>query len=252
MNEVKHNFKVTPHVDGKGCDVEIPVSADFFREDNARLLGYGHEKDGHVTGPIKHASTLRSKFESEDDIYNVVEKYALSFGPLKVKKRVIDPKVKTKNIYCATFVFYFEIDEEKASRKQKITLDDDEDTNPANAYPPLHLLHLNMALSLPLLLQQLQGRQIQQQLPRRHPFFHLRMQHILHLHHLLVLKITMPHSHQRISTQTFHIFQQQDITITPATMPITSMQQHQQQITSPELLLLFHQQHHMVSPLTPV
>lgn len=144
MKDVAHNFKVTPHSDGKGCDVDIPISADFFLERNATLLGYGHEADGNVRGPIKHMSTLRSKFQSEDDIYNVVETYNVSFGPVKVKKRVIDPKVKTIDIYCATFIFYFEIDEEKATRKQKIILDSDEanipgrpnSTNPNNIHHP--------------------------------------------------------------------------------------------------------------------
>jgi hypothetical protein len=144
MKDVGNNFKVTPHSDGKGCDVDIPISADFFLERNATILGYGHEADGRVRGPIKHMSTLRSRFRNEDNLYNVVETYTVSFGPLKVKKRVIDPKVKTKNIYCPTFIFYFEIDEEKATRKLKITLDGDEEEdyssgNYANTTNPNHV-----------------------------------------------------------------------------------------------------------------
>jgi len=51
----------------------------------------------------------------------MVENFTVSFGPLKVKKRLIDPKVRTKNIYCPTFVVYMEVIEEKATRKQKIS-----------------------------------------------------------------------------------------------------------------------------------
>lgn len=117
MKDVIDQFKLEVHPDGHGCNIELPISPCFFFTENEAAIGYQHERDGNVRGPIDHVSAMRRRFDNEDDLYTMVETYTVSFGNLKVKRTLIDPKVRTKNIMCPTFLVYLEVIEEKATRK---------------------------------------------------------------------------------------------------------------------------------------
>ena len=123
MGDVVDNFKLEVHPDGHGCDIELPISPSFYLVENAMLLGYGFEKNGDTSGPLEHVNALKHRFDDEDDLYKMVEKFTVSFGRLEVCQRLIQPEVRTIDVHCPTFIVYLEIKEEKVGRKQKITLD---------------------------------------------------------------------------------------------------------------------------------